>query len=563
MGQTSAANRRISKKARANYAADFETTTDPKDCRVWAWGLAPIADPDNVEFDIDIASFIGRISKHNSACYFHNLKFDGHFIIDWLLKHGFTHTTERSIARGQFRTLISDMGKFYSMTVTWWNGHQTEFRDSLKKLPMTVRRIATSFGLVEGKGDIDYDAHRPVGYEPTAEEWDYLRRDVAIIAHALREVIDEGMTKLTVASDSMAEYKRLVGDKWFARTFPTLDEKMDAEIRRAYRGGFTYRDKRFGGYVTGSGLVLDVNSLYPSVMMNRILPYGMPEFVDGIVEPSDNYPLTIFSVTFTAKIKPDHIPCIQIKGSSIFLGTEYLEEITEPTTMMVTNVDWDLYNDHYNINVVYYGGGWRFKATRGMFDAYINKWSKIKAESTGGKREIAKLHLNSLYGKFASNPNITSKIPVLKDGAVKYVRGEDETRPPIYTAVGVFITAWARDLTIRAAQENYATFAYADTDSLHLLQDEPPETIEVHPSKLGAWKLEYTFQSAYYIRPKAYLERKYTGEYVTHIAGLPEKVAETLTFDSLVPGTILHGKLHPKSVPGGVVLKDVPFELKL
>lgn len=562
MGKVASPRRGV-KKARANYVADFETTTDPDDCRVWAWGLALVDEPDFVELDIDLFSFIERISEHNSACYFHNLKFDGHFIIDWLLKNGFKHTTDRGIPRGHFRTLISDMGKFYSMTVTWWNGHQTEFRDSLKKLPMTVKRIATSFGLAEGKGEIDYDAPRPVGYRPTPEEWDYVRRDVAIVANALLEVISEGMTKLTVASDSMAEYKRVVGDRWFSRTFPELDPLMDAEIRRAYRGGFTYRDKRFGGYITRSGIVLDVNSLYPSVMMNRILPYGVPEWGEGLVEPDIYHPLTIFSVTFTAKIKPDYIPCIQIKGSSIFLGTEYLEEITEPTTMMVTNVDWELYNDHYDIHVVSYGGGWKFKATRGMFDAYINKWSKIKAEATGGKREIAKLHLNSLYGKFASNPNVTSKIPTLKNGAVKYVRGEDDTRPPVYTAVGVFITAWARDLTIRAAQENYATFAYADTDSLHLLQDEAPATIEVHPHKLGAWKLEYQFQSAYYIRPKAYLERKYDGNYVTHIAGLPERVAETLTFDDLKPGTILHGKLHPKSVPGGVVLKDVPFELKL
>lgn len=493
-----------------------------------------------------------------------------------MLTHGFTHVTyDDEFKENTFKTLISDMGKFYSITVKWSNGLTTEFRDSLNKLPMGVRRIAKTFNLETTKGEIDYDAYRAPDHTLTDEELDYLRRDVVIVAKAMKEIIDAGMKKLTVASDSLHEYKQLTGSEYFSRFFPILNESVDAEIRRAYRGGFTYRDERFKGQVLGSGIVLDVNSLYPSVMKYRALPYGEPEFVRGFVEATNSKPLTIFSVTFTAKLKPNHIPCIQIKGSSIFVATEYLTEITEPTTIMVTNVDWDLYNEHYNINVLSYGGGWRFYSSQGMFDKYIDKWSEIKAKEQGGKREIAKLHLNSLYGKFASNPNVTSKIPIIKDGAIKLLRGENETRSPVYTAVGVFITAYARDLTIRSAQNNYSTFAYADTDSLHLLQDNIPETIEVHPTKLGAWKFEYAFQHAYYIRPKAYLEqidyevkngeRDYSnhGKFVNRIAGLPEHISSALTFDDLIDGKILHGKLNPKAVPGGVILKDVPFELKL
>lgn len=525
----------------------------------------------------DLNSFIDRISSHNSTTWFHNLKFDGTFILFWLLTHGYEYRPHGGPNQvGTFKCLIDGMGKFFSITVRWNNGHTTEFRDSVKKLPMTVRRVATSFKMEEGKGDIDYDKPRPAGYVPTAEEWDYLRRDVTIVATAMAQVIANGMTKLTVASDAMTEYKRLVNSKSFQLAFPVLSPELDAEIRRAYRGGFTYRDPRFGGCITRSGIVLDVNSLYPSIMMNRILPYGEPQFVDGKVDPTKERPLTVFSITFTAKIKPDHIPCIQIKGSSMFGETEYLTDISEPTTLMMTNVDFDLYNDHYDINVIAYGGGWRFKATRGMFDTYIQKWAKVKENSVGGQREIAKLFMNGLYGKFATNPTVTGKYPVLEDGAVRLKSAPDETRDPVYTPVGVFITSFARDLTIRAAQANYATFAYADTDSLHLLQDHEPEDIEVHPTKMGAWKVEYHFDSAYYIRPKAYLERKIdkkahvcvepcnaSHHFVTHIAGLPEKVAEHLTFEDLRPGNILRGKLQPKSVPGGVVLVDVPFELKL
>lgn len=550
-----------------SYEADFETTTDIADCRVWSWGLADIATAEtdaDVETGLDIVSFIDRISSEDSTCYFHNLKFDGSFILDFLLNNGYKHSEEQGLNDGEFSTLISHMGAFYSITVKWRNGNRTEFRDSFKKIPLSVRKTAQAFKLEESKGEIDYHAVRPVGHELTDEEREYLTADLLIPAKAMREVLDAGMTRLTVASDSMAEFKRLFGKKHFTRVFPMFSQGLDAEVRRAYRGGFTYADDRFKGRVLGSGIVLDVNSLYPAVMYNCPLPYGEPQFISGKVMPSETHPLTIFSVTLTATLKPDHIPCIQVKGSGIYSGTEYLREITEPTTIMVTNVDWQLYTEHYDIEVHAWGGGWRFKAATGMFRAYIDKWSEVKENSTGGKREIAKLHLNSLYGKFASNPNVTGKVPYLRDGVVRFRSGVSDTRNPVYTPVGVFVTSYGREQTIRAAQANYDVFAYADTDSLHLLTDTIPEGLDVHPTRRGAWKFEYAFKHAMYVRAKAYLEQHPDGTYTNRIAGLPEVVSAPLTFDDLKAGSVtLSGKLVPERVRGGVVLKDTPFKLSL
>lgn len=554
--------------------ADFETTTDPLDTRVWSWGMDTLK-RNNWVYGIDIKSFMDHISKFKSIIYFHNLKFDATFMMDWLLKNGYTHSTQRNLKSGQFSTLISDMGFMYSMKVSWLRGQTTEFRDSLKKFPnMSVQRIAKTFKLPISKGDIDYHSERPVGYQPTPEEWDYVKRDVHIICHALEATFDAGMTKLTVGSDALSDYKAITGKANYGLLFPVFGQHMDTEIRRAYRGGFTYADPRFSGRVIGGGVVLDVNSLYPYVMYDRLIPYGTPNYSFGRVEATPARPLTIFSVTFTAKLKHGHIPCIQIKGNSQFSATEYLTEIKEPTELMVTNVDWDLYQEHYDINILHYGGGWSFMATKGMFADYIDKWSKVKAESTGGKRELAKLNLNSLYGKFASRTQILSKVPHLEDDRVKYHSGVEDTKSPVYTPAGVFITSWARDLTIRAAQTNYDVFAYADTDSLHLLTPEPPANIHIHPTDLGAWKREYDFDAALYIRAKAYLERHGASEfnasmgiepgtYTTRIAGLPTSVSEKLTFADCVDGAIFHGKLSPRAVPGGLVLVDVPYKLKM
>lgn len=338
---------------------------------------------------------------------------------------------------------------------------------------------------------------------------------------------------------------------------------MDAEIRRAYRGGFTYVDERYRAQFVGKGRVYDVNSLYPSVMYDRPMPYGEPQYFEGAPRSIQDFPLYIVSITFTAKLKPDHIPCIQVKGTPFFTGTEYQREIIEPVTLTCTSVDLALWQDHYDMDILAWNGGWYFQAVSGVFCEYIDKWMEVKANSDGGMRIIAKLHLNSLYGKFATNPNVTQKIPKLENGIVKLVIGEEETRDPVYTPVGVFITAYARDVTIRAAQEHYDVFVYADTDSLHLLVEDDPVTLDVDSHKLGAWKLETIFDAAIYVRAKCYCERLTDGSYVTHIAGLPDTIAEQVTFDDFHNGKVFDGKLLPIRVPGGIVLSDVGFTLNL
>ena len=555
-------------KKRVNYVADFETTTDPSDCRVWAYGLADIDRAEtvwDVEIGTTIERFCNRMAEEDSVCYFHNLKFDSAFILDYLFRQGFTHTMDKVVRKGQFTSLISDMGSFYSVTVCWRNGKRTEFRDSLKKLPYSVSVIAKAFNLPEAKGEIDYHAYRAPTHIATAAERAYIAADVLIVARALKNQFTEGMTKLTVGSDALAEFKHITGQRMFDKLFPVLPEVMDNEIRAAYRGGWTYSDPRFRGRVVGPGIVYDVNSLYPSVMYDRTLPYGEPVYAPGLPVADDDYPLFIVSITFTAKLKPGKVPCIQVRGTSMFLGTEYQTHIKEPVTLSCTNVDLALWQEHYDLEILAYNGGWRFHGVQGLFTEYIDKWMEIKATNTGALRALAKLMLNSLYGKFATNPNVTPKIPVFDDenNVVKLVMGDDDRRDPVYTAMGAFITAYARDVTIRAAQDNYGVFAYADTDSLHLLTLDAPAGLDIDDHKLGTWKKEYEFTEGLFARAKAYIEKLGTGEHVTHVAGLPDRIAHQMTITDFANGKRFEGKLQPKRVPGGMVLEDVGFTMNM
>lgn len=560
--------------------ADFETTTDAADCRVWNWFYVPLG-TENIEWGKDIDSFLKFISRRDQTIYFHNLKFDGIFLLDRLFRAGFVHSTDRKPSAMQFTSLIDKMGKFYKLSVMFSNGRIVEFLDSMKKLPFAVKHIAKAFKLPIAKGKIDYHKPRPIGYEPTDNELDYGFKDVLIPAKALQAQFDKGLTKLTQGADALAEYKRVIGLDDFKNLFPVLSHDIDRQLRTAYRGGYTYSDPRYRGRLLGEGKVYDVNSLYPSVMYNELLPYGEPIWADGLPKLTKAYPLSVFSVTFTAKLKKDHLPMIQIKGMSMFSPTEYVTEIDEPVTLSFTNTDFDLIQQHYDIEVESFNGGWLFHAARGLFKEYIDKWSEIKKNSEGALREIAKLMLNALYGKFATNPDITGKIPYFdpEKNCVRFKLGVEDERDPVYTAMGAFITSYARRIMITAAQANYKHFAYCDTDSMHLMTLDDPIDTWVDGKELGAWKCEGEFSQSFYMRPKAYVEYMVADgqgkpiidefdedgdnpAWSVHIAGVPREVARTLRFEDLVSGTKLEGKLQPMVVPGGVVLNEIDFTLK-
>ena len=543
----------------SSRCADFETTTNSFDCRVWSWGSMAVDDYDDYVIGIGVGSYVAYMLSFPSITYFHNLAFDGSFILDYILKDGYAWVAKNP-GKGQFSTVISNTNKFYSITIISKEGVKVELRDSLKKIPLPVRDVPKAFNLESSKGDIDYEMERPVGYLPSQEEWDYLYRDIFIMAQAMRMVLASGMKRLTVGADSLAEFKSLHG-KGFERTFPVLSKTVDDDIRLAYRGGIAMPNKKYARKRVGRGIVIDKNSMYPWVMRTKLLPYGKPWWSE--VE-DDDADLFILSLTFTARLKANHVPCIQIKRSIQFNSQEFLEEVNEPTTVSITSVDLELWQEQYDLKIWAINGYWNFKGIKGLFNDYIDKWMAVKANSTGGARTIAKLHLNSLYGKFAKNTDVTGKRPVLDDtGTVQYVMCDHEESNPVYTAMGAFITAYARQDLIRSAQANYDRFLYCDTDSLHLLGEEEPD-LWLHSTKLGAWKVEHDgqpFDEAVFLRAKQYCER--FGDYDdVHIAGLPHEIAARVRLEDMLQPRTWDGKLVPKRVPGGTVLANTTFTLK-
>lgn len=593
------------------WTADFETTTDEDDCRVWAYAFCNI---ETYEFiygnSIEEFFSICEHSKTNMKVFFHNLKFDGSFLLSFLFANSYEYIEDKKEKRDHtFSTLITDMGQFYEIEVYFKvKGKKVKkvtFQDSMKIFPnQSVADVAKGFGLSISKLEIDYKAKREVGHVLTQQEIDYIRNDVEIMARALHAMFEQGLKKMTIASDAMNNYKEtIVG---FRKKFPQLPEEIDKSIRASYRGGFTYVNEIYKEKEVGKGITLDVNSLYPSILRYCLLPYDFPVRFEGKYEEDEVYPLFIQNFTCVFELKEGKIPTVQIKNSFSFIPNEYLKSSKdEIVALTLTSVDFKLFMENYNVRHIKYAGGWKFKQARGLFNQYVDYWTekKIKAGKEGNKslRSIAKLMQNSLYGRFSLSPTARQKAPYLdEDGVVRYKLLPEEKREPVYIPIGSFVTAWGRDKIIRTAQairdftlKKYGVdkYFYTDTDSLHVdLTDEDLEELKgiipIDDFKLGYFAKEAEFTRAIYIRQKCYIE-EINGKLEVVVAGLPKYLAPLITFENFRRGFSTKGltlqqmlnlasangateddikKLHPKLtykyVKGGVVLKDTDFTLK-
>lgn len=574
-----------------SYTADFETTTDIKDCRVWAYALCEIGNTDNFIYGNNIEDFIKFCSnkKENYKLWFHNLKFDGEYIFSYLLNNGYEVIENKQDRRDKtFTCLISDMGQFYSIEIYFEvkgkKVNKVTIYDSLKIINAPVEKIAKDFKLPISKLELDYKEYREVGHILTEHEIEYIKNDVTIMAMVLKHFHDLGLTKMTIGSNALSYYKKL--NKNFLRYFPILPYEIDQDIRHSYKGGFTYLNDCYRGKTTGRGLVLDVNSLYPSVLHNDKLPFGEGIFYEGKYQDDPLYTLYIQTLSCAFDIKEGMIPTIQLKNTLGFLPNEYVKSSEgEIVTLTLTNIDLELFMKHYDVYEITYHSGWKFKGIVGLFTEYVDKWTdeKIKAKKEGNKvmYQISKLMLNSLYGKFGLNPNVRGKFPYLDDdGIVQYHITPPAIRDSIYIPVATFVTSYARRKTILTSQaiKDYSInkydkdyYIYSDTDSIHMLymsEDELKQFVDIDDYKLGAWKLESTFDRGRYLRQKCYIEENDEKVNVT-IAGLPKKLGKYINFDNFKNGLTItkededkEHKLTFKHVPGGVLLVDTDFTIK-
>lgn len=546
------------------YVADFETTSENfyneyGYTRVWLYSICD-SEGNIVERGYDIEDFMSHLSNYRGkTIYFHNEKFDGTFIIDWLLKNGYSYYDDLKDVEKGFTALIGEQGEFYSIDIKMSKKNQIHILDSLKLLPFKAEKIAIDFGLPVKKLKIDYN-----DYTITPEKLEYVDHDVKIIALALKRIKEQGMNKMTTASCAYNEYMSMKPDDFIGYCFPELPTQFLIDYRAAYRGGRTQVNPLYQRKVVKDVKRYDINSMYPYVMATMPLPYGQPR---KCTRPGE-FRFELYKVRIGFTLKKDCLPSLLKKGSMGSGVDTYYVHTDDVETMYISNIDLDLVKRNYDVYFLEFDEIYGFYTSTLLFTDYVNKWYTRKNKHKGAEKIVDKLMLNSLYGKFGSNVMKARKTPYIKeDGSIGYQLGVPEESKHYYLPIAIAITSWAHKLIDDAIHETgIDKFVYCDTDSVHTLGSLPADWVD--NKILGKFKLEATEVQAKYVRQKCYVTYEDDKWHIT-CAGMPDALKDKVIEQSgknilndFDIGLRVYGKLIPKRVPGGTILHETTFEIR-
>lgn len=234
------------KKLATYWACDFETTVwgdqlekergkKQDETEVWSSASTKLYDDsETVYIQQSIRDWLEFILSQpgQNIAFFHNLSFDGSFILDFLLRNGW-HWTEKKpkdLKYHEFTTSISDMGQWYKMVLKANRGY-LEIRNSLKLMPKSLKAIGKSFGTKHQKLDMEYTGDRHAYCEITDSERQYIENDVLVLKEALEMMFNEGHNKLTIGSCCLAEYKSGFTGLDYKRIFPGLKRDTHTNTR--------------------------------------------------------------------------------------------------------------------------------------------------------------------------------------------------------------------------------------------------------------------------------------------------------------------------------------------
>lgn len=502
--------------------------------------------------------------------YLHNFSnFDAVFLIRILSNLG---SKVRPIIRdGRIINIAVDFGvSKYSKTK-----YTLHFRDSYLLLPASLKDLAVNFNIGTNKGIYPYSfVNNPdvkLNYKGPIPEFKYYD---GITIEQYNEIYKskylfdlEYETKFYCELDCIVLYKVLkVFSKQIFELFsldinkyptlpslafaiyrsnfmkddfriPLIDGSTYNDLKKAYTGGMVdvYKPTNDANTKVNS---YDVNSLYPFSMKEFNIPIGTPKYFEGDISLIDPKAFGIFEVEIETPTDLKY-PVLQTK-----VQTDSGNRTIAP---LGNWKGWYLSAEIYNAMEY----GYKFKILRGylfdkgnIFTDFVEFLYNLKFNSKKGTPNymIAKLILNSLYGKFGTEPEMENHVILNSDKAkeyhnkyvvtnvidlgnnkelLSYFRPDNkftENNKPssknTSIAVALAITAYAR---IHMAYLKKLALAlglviyYMDTDSLALSGKLDDNFIG---NELGKLKLEHVFNEVVYLAPKVYAGRTDSYDYI-------------------------------------------------
>lgn len=628
------------------YVADFETTAvriydiktrmlrrDLSETWVCAWAIIPVEaepDPSHILRGRDIGSFMDTVAsiyknlpktgrkrrRSRMSVFTHNLKFDGDFVMWWLL-HGHGEITE------EVRENV-----LYNFTAVW-GGAEVTFRDSLKIFPLKAEKLGELYGIKKLTGEWDYTAFRyPDERTPISpEEWAYVDHDVMIISRALADYRARGYVENTQASiayndrlrktyprfrKTWAQYLKKKDYGKYLDTFPKEIRPLPADLHKhlscGYFGGLSYLNPAYACLNLYHVHSYDVHSMYPGHMAKSPLPVGYPLILDNPTQEEAwrlirTYPCIMVDWEgLTVELKSaDHFPVLMFPTNT-FTSVRMEGKVIKcrDELAVLTGLDCRMMESEYRILAGTITRVYFFDSRKGHYKAFVDYWMGVKTEAdrirkdpastpemlsnAKSQRSIAKVLLNSSYGKDGTKllrlPHKTYLDP--ETDLLEATAEVEVADIEYYLPSAIFICAWARYQLWKAVRICRKEFIYCDTDSVkvtakgkELLEASPDFVID--PYELGTWGYEGEYETARFVRQKTY---SYTQDGERHyvVCGAPDDIKAVMDIDEFLPGmeiTLdkihactdsetgkpLQGRLLPVRCRGGVILEETGFRI--
>jgi len=575
-------------------------------------------------------------NKRNAVIYFHNMKFDAYNILYALLTLGYIHTddikqlliqdsswyTFRLNYRGvslEFRdsyTLISQQLKSFQKTFGLSIGKSTE--DSWKD---RLDEVATVNALLNRT-------------EPGLMEYALL--DVDVLQAGLDKFWElqggKKASKLTAASLAYSEWLSVIeehgyrtADGAYHEGFIEEDKKkkltivMDEDMPKfihditnyTYRGAVCYPNPDYTNKILkGIYVYIDANSLYPSAMLPSVqgrncynqmelthyYPVGVPVRLKSMPSEKimkDRRNVSFLKLRIKAKIKPDAvIPFVSLGRQGrvgegfnrLYRTNDFLREIDE--TFWVTSIDYRSIQNYYDIEEQEFIEGIIYtpeNTSNDIFNEYISKWRKIKEqaarEKNAGLKQLAKIMLNSLYGKFAQSiDNIETFFEFGENGSLTVSEGSFDGKTSLKNmGIAAMITSYAREILLDVANLlSPEEFLYCDTDSIIMTESGWRKIREVKglldKAEFGCWDVEHIVKEVKILHQKCYMITEFEAFQRDHkrertivkCAGASEDIKRFIHYDNFNRGETIRGARMKKAKQtiGGIALESLPFSIK-
>jgi hypothetical protein len=327
-------------------------------------------------------------------------------------------------------------------------------------------------------------------------------------------------------------------------------------IRQSYTGGAV--DVYIPQNKDNEKLYLyDVNALYPTSMLNNPMPIGTPSVFEGDIRKVDQSAFGFFYCKINSPEYLEH-PILQrsiktvhglttVAGLGSWYGWIFSEEMD---------------------NAVKYGytfeifKGYQFKKGY-IFKQYVETMYNLRLQypKTDPMNLIAKLLMNSLYGKFGMKSETTKVEVVLNKDLTKYldkfntsiadiiylenhvilIINTNEFKPhsespsteidlihkmDTNVAIASAISAYARIHMSQFKNNPLFKLYYSDTDSAVF---NTPLPLEYVGTELGQMKLEHVITKAVFLAPKVYALITENGEQIIKAKGLTKDAIQNIT----------------------------------